>query len=311
MNLNHLIGLSTGAIIGIASAGGIVVLIIVIIFIRGIRIVRHATVIIEERWGTYNRTLMPGIRYLFPIAKRARQTISMKERVADFPPKPVITKDNVTMQIDTIVYWQVCDPKLFAYGAENPLLALENISASTLRNIIGEFELDETLTSRDYVNSKLQIIIDKATDAWGIKVTRVEIKNIILPRDIQDSMEKQMRAERGKREAILNAEGVRQSAILVAEGEKQAAVLRAEARKVALITEAEGQAEAIERIIAAKPDPAYVTLQGFEALKVLANGQSTKIVVPSNIADVAGLLTSLTEVIAPGVRPNPRPSGKQ
>jgi len=304
MNLNHLLGIGAGAIVGIAI-GGVLLFIVLIILLRGIRVVRHATVIIVEKFGSYDRVLGPGLRYITPILRRARQTISMKERVADFPPKPVITKDNVTMQIDTIVYWQVCDPKLFAYGAENPLLALENISASTLRNIIGEFELDETLTSRDYVNSKLQIIIDKATDAWGIKVTRVEIKNIILPRDIQDSMEKQMRAERGKREAILNAEGVRQSAILVAEGEKQAAVLRAEARKVALITEAEGQAEAIARIIAAKPDPAYVTLQGFEALKVLANGQSTKIVVPSNIADVAGLLTSLTEVVAPGVRPNP------
>ncbi|MCL2556543.1 MAG: SPFH/Band 7/PHB domain protein [Firmicutes bacterium] len=301
MNVNNLLGISPGAIVGIVI-GGILGLILFIIVIRGIRVVRQGTVVIVEKFGSYDKTLSPGLRYVTPILRRARHTISMKERVADFPPKPVITKDNVTMQIDTIVYWQVCDPKLFAYGAENPLLALENISASTLRNIIGEFELDETLTSRDYVNSKLQIIIDKATDAWGIKVTRVEIKNIILPRDIQDSMEKQMRAERGKREAILNAEGVRQSAILVAEGEKQAAVLRAEARKVALITEAEGQAEAIARIIAARPDPAYVTLQGFEALKVLANGQATKIVVPSNIADVAGLLTSLTEVVAPGTR---------
>jgi len=281
---------------------GLILFVLLIVFIRGIRVVRHATVVIVEKFGSYDSTLAPGLRYITPVLKRARQTISMKERVADFPPKPVITKDNVTMQIDTIVYWQVCDPKLFAYGAENPLLALENISASTLRNIIGEFELDETLTSRDYVNSKLQIIIDKATDAWGIKVTRVEIKNIILPRDIQDSMEKQMRAERGKREAILNAEGVRQAAILVAEGEKQSAVLRAEAKKIALITEAEGQADAIRRIIEAKPDAAYVTLQGFEALKVLANGSATKIVVPSNIADVAGLLTSMTEVIAPGAR---------
>jgi regulator of protease activity HflC (stomatin/prohibitin superfamily) len=299
--INSLLDISGGAIAGII-VGGMVLLIILIIVLSGIRVVRQGTVVIVEKLGAYSATLTPGLKYITPIFKRRRATILMKERVSDFRPQPVITKDNVTMQIDTIVYWQVSDPKLFMYGVENPVLAIEHITATTLRNIAGDLELDQTLTSRDLVNSKMQVIIDKATDTWGIKVTRVEIRNIILPRDIQDSMEKQMRAERGKREAILNAEGVRQAAILVAEGEKQSAVLRAEARKIALITEAEGQAEAIKRIIDARPDAAYVTLQGFEALKVLANGQSTKIVVPSNIADVAGLLTSLTEVVAPGAR---------
>ena len=278
----------------------------IIIVICSIRVIRQSTAAVVERLGKYNRTLDTGVHFIIPFFEKMGQRITLKERVADFKPQPVITKDNVTMQIDTVVYFSITDPKLYTYGVERPMSAIENLTATTLRNIVGELELDETLTSRDTVNAKMRIILDEATDPWGIKINRVELKNILPPRDIQDAMEKQMRAERERREAILRAEGEKKSNILVAEGEKEAAILRAEAKKMALITEAEGMSQAIERIISAKPDASYLTLQGFEALKALANGQATKIIVPSDIQNVAGLLTSLTEVVK-----TPTPEGQQ
>ena len=259
-----------------------------------------STAIVVERLGKYHKTFDTGLHLMLPFFDRmAGKPISLKERVADFQPQPVITKDNVTMHIDTVVYFQVTDPKLYTYGVDRPLSAIENLTATTLRNIVGEMELDETLTSRDTVNSKMRIILDEATDPWGIKINRVELKNILPPKDIQEAMEKQMRAERERREAILIAEGEKKSNILVAEGEKQAAILRAEARKMALIAEAEGRATAIKKINDAKPDAAYLTLQGFEALKYLADGKSTKIIVPSNIQNVASLFTSIAETLTP------------
>jgi regulator of protease activity HflC (stomatin/prohibitin superfamily) len=268
-----------------------------IILVNSVKLVRQSTAVVVERLGKYNRTLETGLHLIIPFFDRASAAISLKEKVADFKPQPVITKDNVTMQIDTVVYFQITDPKLFSYGVDRPINAIENLTATTLRNIVGELELDETLTSRDTVNSKMRIILDEATDPWGIKINRVELKNILPPKDIQDAMEKQMRAERERRESILRAEGEKRSAILRAEGEKESAVLRAEAKKIALITEAEGKALAIEKIVKAKPDAAYVTLQGYEALKDLAQGEATKIIVPSNIQDVAGLFASVKETI--------------
>ena len=273
-----------------------------------IRIVRQATAVIVERLGKYRKTLETGIHVIFPFIDRTSKPISLKEIVADFQPQPVITKDNVTMQIDTVVYFQITDAKLFTYGVDAPIKAIENLTATTLRNIVGELELDETLTSRDTVNTKMRVILDEATDPWGIKINRVELKNILPPKDIQDAMEKQMRAERERREQILKAEGEKRSSILVAEGEKQAQILRAEAEKeakilqaeatkTALIAVAEGESKAIDLINSAQPDAAYITLQGFEALKSLADGQSTKIIVPSDIQNVAGLFTSISEVI--------------
>ena len=261
-----------------------------------IKIVKHAHAYTLERLGKYHRTLESGIHIIIPIVDRISNKISLKEQVADFPPQPVITKDNVTMHIDTVVYYRVTDPKLYTYGVEHPCSALENLTATTLRNIVGDLELDETLTSRDTVNAQLCIILDQATDPWGIKVNRVELKNILPPKDIQEAMEKQMRAERERREAILKAEGEKRSSILVAEGEKASAILRAEAKKEALIAEAEGQATAIKMIIEAHPDQAYVTLQSFEALKALAKGQATKIVVPTDIANISGLVTTMSEI---------------
>ncbi|MPN24733.1 hypothetical protein SDC9_172135 [bioreactor metagenome] len=232
----------------------------------------------------------------------------MKEIVKDFEPQPVITKDNVTMQIDTVVYFQITDPKLYTYGVERPLSAIENLTATTLRNIIGDLELDETLTSRDIINTKMRAILDEATDPWGVKVARVEVKNIIPPRDIQDSMEKQMRAERERRESILRAEGEKRAAILTAEGEKESMILRANAKKESMIAEAEGQAQAMERVFQAQargidminssdPSKGFLTLKGYEALQQLANGQSTKIIVPSNLQDIAGTLAGISEVL--------------
>jgi regulator of protease activity HflC (stomatin/prohibitin superfamily) len=249
-----------------------------------------------------------GIHFNIPIVDSVLQVISMKERVSDFPPQPVITKDNVTMQIDTVVYYQVTDSKLFTYGVERPIQALENLTATTLRNLIGDLELDQTLTSRDKINVKMWEVLEEATDAWGIKVNRVELKNIIPPRDIQEAMEKQMRAERMKRQVILDAEGQKQAAILVAEGERASAILRAEAVKIQKITEAEGEASAILAIFeaqakgiklinTAKPDSAYLTLKGFEALEKVANGQATKLIIPSEIQNVTGLVASLKEVL--------------
>ena len=280
----------------------------IIILISSIRVVRQATAVVVERLGKYYKTLDTGVHFVIPFFDRCGTPISLKETVADFQPQPVITKDNVTMQIDTVVYFQVTDPKLFSYGVDNPIRAIENLTATTLRNIVGDLELDETLTSRDTVNSKMRMILDEATDPWGIKINRVELKNILPPRDIQDAMEKQMRAERERREQILKAEGEKKSSILVAEGEKQAQILRAEAeketqilraeaRKAELIAHAEGEKQAIEMITKANPNAAYVTLQGFEALKILAEGNATKIIVPSELQNVAGLLTSMTEVV--------------
>ncbi len=296
-----------GAIVAIIVLSVVLVLGLIIL-IPSVRVVRQATAVVVERLGRYHKTLSTGIHFVIPFIDRCLPAISLKEQVMDFPPQPVITKDNVTMQIDTVVYCQITDPKLFTYGVEHPMDAIKNLTATTLRNIVGEMELDETLTSRDTVNNKMRLIVDEATDPWGIKINRVELKNILPPRDIQDAMEKQMRAERERREQILKAEGEKKSSILVAEGEKAAQILRAEAdkeatiltataEKEALILEAEGKARAIELINNAQPNAAYVTLQGYEALKVLADGQSTKIIVPSEIQNVASLLASVTETI--------------
>ncbi len=289
---------------------------ILIALCLSIRIVRQATAVVVERLGKYRKTLETGVHIIFPFIDRTSKPISLKEIVADFKPQPVITKDNVTMQIDTVVYFQITDAKLYTYGVEQPIKAIENLTATTLRNIVGELELDQTLTSRDTVNTKMRVILDEATDPWGIKINRVELKNILPPKDIQDAMDKQMKAERERREQILRAEGEKKSSILVAEGEKQAKILRAEAEKTAkilaaeaqkeaLIAVAEGENKAIELINSAKPDAAYITLQGFEALKKLADGQSTKIIVPSDIQNVAGLFTSIAEVVK-----TDSPSGK-
>ncbi len=276
-------------VIGVAAA---------VILSLSIRIVKQGSAVIVERLGKYHRTLGTGMRFIMPFIDRALPPISLKEQVADFKPQPVITKDNVTMQIDSVVFFQIVDPKLYTYGIERPMSAIENLTATTLRNIVGELELDETLSSRDTVNTKMREIIDTATDPWGIKVNRVELKNILPPAAIQESMEKQMRAERERRENILLAEGEKRSKILVAEGEKEAEILKAEARKIALLTEAEGQKQAIEKIVAAKPDAAYLTLQGYEALKALAEGEATKIIVPNDLANVSTLFTSIKETLA-------------
>lgn len=272
-------------------------LVLAIIIISNIKVVRQASAVTVERLGKYSRTLETGIHILIPFFDRISSVISLKETVADFKPQPVITRDNVTMHIDTVVYYQVTDPKLYVYGVDRPINAIENLTATSLRNTIGEMELDQTLTSRDTVNDKLRMVLDEATDPWGIKINRVELKNILINKDMQEAMEKQMRAERERRESILRAEGEKRSNILVAEGEKEATVLRAEAKKIALITEAEGNAEAIRKIVEAAPSPEYLTLQGFEALKTLADGQSTKIIVPSELQNVAGLFTSVVETI--------------
>ena len=311
-----ILGLSAGAVAGIVFA--ILVLIGLLVFISSVKIVRQANAMIVERLGKYNRTLNTGFHLTIPFFEKASRPISLKEKVADFKPQPVITKDNVTMQIDTVVYFQITDPKLYAYGVEQPIAAIENLTATTLRNIVGELELDETLTSRDTVNSKMRIILDEATDPWGIKINRVELKNILPPKDIQEAMEKQMRAERERRESILKAEGEKKSAILIAEGEKESKILRAqadkeakileadakkqarimaaEAEKAALIAEGEGKAKAISLINEAKPSSSYLTLEGYEALKKVADGQSTKIVVPTELANVAGLVSSIKEI---------------
>jgi regulator of protease activity HflC (stomatin/prohibitin superfamily) len=287
---------------------GLIFFVILFILIRSIVIVSQGTTVIVQRLGKYHTTLAAGIHLMVPVIDTKVATISLKERVYDFPPQPVITKDNVTMQIDTVIYFQVTDPKLFTYGVERPLNAMESLTATTLRNLIGDLELDQTLTSRDRINHKMWETLEEATDSWGIKVNRVELKNIIPPRDIQEAMEKQMRAERQKREAILEAEGKKQAAILTAEGEKESAVLRAQAVKIKKITEAEGEAEAnlkifeaqargVELINRAHPSAGFLTLKGFEALEKLANGTATKLIIPSEIQNVTGLIASLKEVI--------------
>lgn len=299
--------LGVGAIFGIIALCLVAVVALVIV-IKNIVIVPQAYTVIIEKLGKYSRTLEAGIHWITPFIERKVSRVSLKEKVADFPPQPVITKDNVTMQIDTVVYFAITDPKLYTYGVEHPMQAIENLTATTLRNLIGDLELDQTLTSRDTINQKMRSILDEATDPWGIKVNRVELKNILPPRDIQEAMEKQMRAERQKRESILKADGEKQSAILSAEGEKEAAILRAEAKRVSMVTEAEGQAEALLRVYEAQakgikaindanPNAAYVTLKGFEALEKISQSEATKIVVPTDIANVTGLLSSMKEVV--------------
>ena len=278
----------------------VVLIILAVIAASGIKIIPQSRAYVVERLGAYHRTMQTGLHYVFPFIERVANNVSLKEIVKDFAPQPVITKDNVTMQIDTVVYFQITDSKLYSYGIENPVNAIENLTATTLRNIIGELELDETLTSRDVINTKMRSILDEATDPWGVKVNRVEVKNILPPRDIQESMEKQMRAERERREAILKAEGEKKAAILIAEGEKESTILRADAEKAAKIKAAEGEAEAIIKIQEATAqglkllkdanmDEAVLKLKSYEAMVDVANGNATKIIVPS---DLQGLVTA-------------------
>ena len=304
--------------------GGLVILIILILAIAivasCIKIVPQAQAYVVERLGAYQDTWSVGLHFKVPIVDKVAKRVLLKEQVADFPPQPVITKDNVTMRIDTVVFFQITDPKLFTYGVENPIMAIENLTATTLRNIIGDLELDQTLTSRETITAKMRASLDIATDPWGIKVNRVELKNIIPPAAIQDAMEKQMKAERERREAILRAEGEKKSTILVAEGkkesaileaeaEKQSAILRAEAEKEKMIREAEGEAEAILKVQQATAnglrfikdagaDDSVLRLKSLEALEKVADGKSTKIIIPSEIQNMAGLLTSAKELLS-------------
>jgi regulator of protease activity HflC (stomatin/prohibitin superfamily) len=300
-----------------SSADGAVTVVVIItviiiaailgLIISCIKIVPQATTFIIERLGTYKTTWDTGLHLKVPFIDKVAKKISLKEKVADFAPQAVITKDNVTMQIDTVVFYQIIDPKLYTYGIERPIIAIENLSATTLRNIIGDLELDQTLTSRDIINTRMREILDEATDPWGIKVNRVELKNIIPPKEIQQAMEKQMKAEREKREKILIAEGEKESAIRVAEGEKEAAILRAEAKKEAQIREAEGQAQAILEIQEATAkglqmikdvgaDDGLIAIKGLEALEKVGQGSSTKIIIPSDLQGIAGLATTIKEV---------------
>ena len=296
----------------------ILLAIALLIVVNCIKIVPQANAYVVERLGAYLDTWNVGVHFKMPFVDRVARRVLLKEQVVDFPPQPVITKDNVTMQIDTVVYFQITDPKLYAYGVENPIMAIENLTATTLRNVIGDLELDETLTSRETINTKMRATLDVATDPWGIKVNRVELKNIIPPKAIQDAMEKQMKAERERREAILRAEGEKKSTILVAEGnkeaaildaqaEKEAAILRAEAKREATVKEAEGQAEAIIKIQQANadglrmlreaaPDSAVLQLKSLEAFAKAADGKATKIIIPSEIQGIAGLVKSIAEV---------------
>ncbi len=287
----------------------ILLIILLAILFANIKIVPQAYAYVIERLGAYDKTWSVGIHIKIPIIDRVAKKVNLKEQVADFPPQPVITKDNVTMQIDTVIYYQILDPMLYTYGVERPMMAIENLTATTLRNIIGDLELDETLTSRDRINSSMRTILDEATDPWGIKINRVELKNIIPPREIQDAMEKQMKAERERRESILKAEGEKKSAILIAEGEKESAILRAIAKKETAIKEAEGQAEAIltvqtaiaegiKKINEANPSDAYVALKSLESFEKAADGNATKIIIPSQIQGVAGLATSIKELMS-------------
>lgn len=287
----------------------IAILVIVVIFIiPNIKVVPQARSYVIERLGSYLTTWNNGLHFKIPFVDRVSNKVSLKEIVKDFAPQPVITKDNVTMQIDTVVYFQITDPKLYTYGIEDPINAIENLTATTLRNIIGELELDQTLTSRDIINSKMRSILDEATDPWGIKVNRVEVKNILPPRDIQEAMEKQMRVERERREKILQAEGEKKSSILIAEGEKESAILKAEAHKEAQIKMAEGEAEAllkmkqaeadgIRLLKEAKADSSVLTLKSYEALEKLADGSSTKIIIPSDMSGIASFGTVINEMI--------------
>lgn len=285
-----------------------VILILVIMIISNIKIVPQAKAYVVERLGSYKETWQTGLHIKIPFIEKIANSVSLKEKVRDFAPQPVITKDNVTMQIDTVVYFQITDPKLYTYGVENPINAIESLTATTLRNIIGDLELDQTLTSRDVINTKMRLILDDATDPWGIKVNRVEVKNILPPSDIQEAMEKQMRAERERREAILRAEGDKRAAILRAEGEKESAILVAEAKKETQIREAEGEAEAIVKvqeataqgiklIKEAKADQAVLTLKSYEAFMRAADGQATKIIIPSNLQNLATVVATASELI--------------
>lgn len=304
---------------GAQILGIFLVILVVIVICSSIRVVPQAHAYVIERLGTYNTTWSAGLHLKTPLIDKVAHRISMKEQVVDFAPQPVITKDNVTMRIDTVVFFQITDPKLFAYGVEKPIMAIENLTATTLRNIIGELELDQTLTSRETINTKMRATLDEATDPWGIKVNRVELKNIIPPAAIQDAMEKQMKAERERREQILIAEGEKKSAILRAEGqkeslilsaeaEKQSAILRAEATKEATIRRAEGEAEAILKVQQANadgikflneaaPEQAVLTLKSLEAFAKAADGKATKLIIPSEISGIAGLASSLTEIV--------------
>ena len=307
----------------------ILLVLLIVLFISCIKIVPQANSYIVERLGGYYATWSVGLHFKVPFIDRVAKKISLKEHVVDFPPQPVITKDNVTMQIDTVVYYQITDPKSFAYGVERPMMAIENLTATTLRNIIGDLELDETLTSRDTVNTKMRTILDEATDPWGIKINRVELKNILPPREIQDAMEKQMKAERERRESILIAEGSKKSAILLAEGENESAILRPEAKKQSAIKEAEGEAEAIlavqtaiaegiKKINEANPSDGYVAIKALESFEKAADGKATKIIIPSQIQSLAGLAASVKELLSdlpsedikPGVKPKKKTEEK-
>lgn len=294
-------------------------ILVIALVATNIRIVPQARAYVIERLGAYNGTWQVGLHFKVPLIDKVARKVSLKEKVIDFPPQPVITKDNVTMEIDTVVYFQITDPKSYTYGVESPMDAIETLTATTLRNIIGDLELDESLTSREHINSKMRVVLDEATDPWGIKVNRVEVKNIIPPRDIQDAMEKQMRAERERREAILKAEGEKKSAVLIAEGKKQAMILEAEANKAskileaeaareAAIRQAEGEAEAIRMVqqatadgikmlVESQPNKEVIALQSLNAFEKAADGQATKIIIPSEIAGLAGLATSVTELV--------------
>lgn len=307
-----------GGIIGLIVSLSVVGVILLIILISSIKIVRQTQKVIIERFGGYRKTWDVGIHMLVPFIDKVAHRISMKEQIKDFAPQDVITKDNVTMKIDTVVFYSVTDPKLYSYGIENPVLAIENLSATTLRNIIGELDLDETLTSRDLINTKMRVILDEATDPWGIKVNRVEVKNILPPKDIREAMERQMRAEREKREQILLAEGQKQAAILEAEGRKESMILNAEADKQAAIKKAEGESEAIKKLKGAEAegilmlkkaeadglkllkeaniDEAVLKLRSYDALVNLGNGKATKIIVPSDIQNLASTVTSIAEI---------------
>lgn len=296
------ININLGAVIIIA-----LIIILFIILVRNIKIVPQAHAFVIERLGAYHKTWETGLHFKIPFIDRINKKVSLKEQVVDFPPQPVITRDNVTMQIDTVVYFEITDPKLYTYGVERPLSAIENLTATTLRNIIGDLELDSTLTSRDTINDKIRIILDEATDAWGIRVIRVELKNILPPREIQDAMEKQMKAERERRARILDAEGEKRSQILIAEGMKESAILKADAIKEQKIREAAGEAEAILAVQKANadaitmlneamPSEQVIALKSLEAFVKAADGKATKIIVPSEIQNMAGYVTSLKEI---------------
>ena len=290
-----------------------VIILLVILIISNVHIVQQSRAYVVEWLGQFHAVWNQGPHVKVPFVMRVVKKVSLKEQVADFPPQPVITKDNVTMQIDTVIYFQITDPKLYTYGVEHPMSAIENLTATTLRNIIGDLELDQSLTSRDHINTQMRAILDEATDPWGIKVNRVELKNIIPPRDIQDSMEKQMRAERERREAILQAQGQKESQILVAEGEKQSAILRADAAKQSAILEAEGQAAAILKVQQAladsikllneaNPNDQVVKIKALEAFQAAADGKATKIIIPSEIQGLAGLASSAKALLEADVK---------